>query len=81
MRGRAKVEAPDRVASGVAAAGCADASLYRRFHRAGLRRPGARYIHFSATGPRIVRRVSAAWRRRVTTGQGTRYSWQKRDRN
>jgi SAM-dependent methyltransferase len=31
-----KVEAPGRVASGVAARGCADASIYRRFHRAGL---------------------------------------------
>jgi hypothetical protein len=48
-----------------------DASICRRFHRAGLHRPGARCINSSATGPRIVRRVSAAWRRRVTTGQGT----------
>src|SRR5262249_41433855 len=36
MRGKAKVEAPRRVASGIAAGGCADASIYRRFHRAGL---------------------------------------------
>jgi SAM-dependent methyltransferase len=33
---KAKVEAPGRLASGVAAGGCADASIYRRFHRAGL---------------------------------------------
>jgi SAM-dependent methyltransferase len=33
---KAKVEAPGGVASGVAAEGCADASIYRRFHRAGL---------------------------------------------
>jgi len=78
MRGKAKVDARGRGASGVAAGGCADASIYWRFHRAGLRRPGARCIHSSATGPRIVRRVSAAWRRRVTTGQGTRYSWRRR---
>jgi SAM-dependent methyltransferase len=33
-----KVEAPGRLGSGVAAGGCADASIYRRFHRAGLTR-------------------------------------------
>lgn len=33
---KAKVQAPGRVASGAAAGGCADASIYRRFHRAGL---------------------------------------------
>jgi SAM-dependent methyltransferase len=33
---KAKVQAPGRIASGVAAGGCADASLYWRFHHAGL---------------------------------------------
>jgi SAM-dependent methyltransferase len=33
---RAKVDKPGLTGSGVAAAGCADASLYRRFHIAGL---------------------------------------------
>src|SRR5271166_7016118 len=33
---RAKVDRPGLTGSGVAAAGCADASLYRRFHAAGL---------------------------------------------
>lgn len=33
-----KVEAPGRLGSGVAAGGCADATIYRRFHRAGLTR-------------------------------------------
>ena len=33
---KTKLEVPGRVASGAAADGCADASLYRRFHRAGL---------------------------------------------
>ena len=33
---RAKVDRPGMTGSGVAAAGCADASLYRRFHAAGL---------------------------------------------
>jgi len=34
---KAKVESPGRMGSGVAARGCADASIYRRFHAAGLR--------------------------------------------
>jgi len=33
---KAKVEAPGGWAPGVAAQGCGDASLYRRFHQAGL---------------------------------------------
>jgi SAM-dependent methyltransferase len=33
---RAKVDRPGLVGAGVAASGCADASLYRRFHMAGL---------------------------------------------
>jgi len=33
---RAKVDKPGLIGAGVAAAGCADASLYRRFHAAGL---------------------------------------------
>ena len=33
---RAKVDRPGLIGAGVAADGCADASLYRRFHRAGL---------------------------------------------
>ena len=33
---RAKVDRPGLIGAGVAAAGCADASLYRRFHAAGL---------------------------------------------
>jgi hypothetical protein len=33
---KAKVEIPGRVASGVAAGGCADGSIYRKFHREGL---------------------------------------------
>jgi ubiquinone/menaquinone biosynthesis C-methylase UbiE len=33
---RAKVNTPGLIGAGVAAAGCADASLYRRFHAAGL---------------------------------------------
>src|SRR5262245_20182173 len=33
---KSKVEAPGRLASGVAPGGCADASIYRRFHQAGL---------------------------------------------
>jgi ubiquinone/menaquinone biosynthesis C-methylase UbiE len=33
---KTKVEVPGRLASSAAAGGCADASLYRRFHRAGL---------------------------------------------
>jgi SAM-dependent methyltransferase len=32
-----KLESPGRLGSGVAAGGCADATIYRRFHRAGLR--------------------------------------------
>lgn len=35
---KTKVESPGRVASGVAAGGCADASIYGRFYRAGLAR-------------------------------------------
>ena len=31
-----KLEAPGRLGSGVAVGGCADATIYRRFHRAGL---------------------------------------------
>lgn len=33
---KTKVETPGRMGSGVAARGCADASIYRRFHAAGL---------------------------------------------
>jgi SAM-dependent methyltransferase len=33
---KTKVEEPGRLSSGAAAGGCADASLYRRFRRAGL---------------------------------------------
>ena len=33
---RAKVDKPGLIGAGVAAAGCADASLYSRFHAAGL---------------------------------------------
>ncbi len=36
---KTKVEAPGRVGSGAAARGCADASIYRRFHAAGLTQP------------------------------------------
>jgi len=35
---KAKVETPGRIGSGVAARGCADASIYRRFHASGLGR-------------------------------------------
>ena len=35
---KAKVQAPGSMASGVAVGGCADASIYLRFHRAGLHR-------------------------------------------
>jgi SAM-dependent methyltransferase len=54
---RAKVDRPGMVSGGVAAAGCADASLYRRFRSAGLTRLSC-FPQFAVLSPAEISRIA-----------------------
>jgi SAM-dependent methyltransferase len=54
---RAKADEPGMVSGGVAAAGCADTSLYRRFRSAGLTRLTS-FPQFAVLGPAEISRIA-----------------------
>jgi SAM-dependent methyltransferase len=54
---RAKADVPGMVSGGVAAAGCADTSLYRRFRSAGLTRLTC-FPQFAVLGPGEISRIA-----------------------
>jgi ubiquinone/menaquinone biosynthesis C-methylase UbiE len=56
---RAKVDVPGLIGAGVAAAGCADASLYRRFHAVGLTALKC-FPQFAAITPAEISRFAMA---------------------
>jgi hypothetical protein len=66
---RAKADEPGTVSGGVAAAGCADLSLYQRFRSAGLTRLTC-FPQFAVLGPAEISRIAIVKQRILATLAG-----------
>jgi SAM-dependent methyltransferase len=73
---RAKVDQPGMVSGGADPAGCADTSLYQRFHAAGLTQLKC-FPQFAVLGPTEISRITIIKQRILATLNGTEVAeWQ-----